>query len=95
MKLKKVKGTAYVLGRNYLIWTVTFYYTGHLEAVYVGELVISSASWIADSGRFGDFVNTGVPVECEPFPDAAQVVVQRSAIVDVMPWIHDLPRSQK
>jgi hypothetical protein len=91
----KSKTHPYVVGRKYLIRTLTFYYTGHLEAVYAGEVVISSASWIPDSGRFGDFVNTGVPAECEPFPDAAQVVINRAAIVDCMPWVHDLPRTQK
>ena len=85
----------YIVGRNYLIRTLTFYYTGRLEHVYDGELVITAASWIPDCGRFGDFVNTGVPAECEPFPEAAQVVVSRLAIVDAMPWVHDLPRRQK
>ena len=44
----------YKIGSNYLIRTVTMIYTGKLVAVYDKELVISSASWIADTGRFAD-----------------------------------------
>ena len=94
MKSKKAEHP-YVIGRSYLIRTITNYYTGRLVAVFDRELVITSAAWIPQCGRFANFLNTGVPEECEPYPDAAEVVVSREGIVDCVPFVHALPRVQK
>ena len=85
----------YVIGRNYLIRTVTFYYTGRLVAVYPNELVIASVSWIPDTGRLSYCLASGETQECEPYPEAAEVVIARSSITDCVPWVHSLPRTQK
>lgn len=83
----------YVIGRNYLIRTVTNYYTGKLLEVCDGELVLSEAAWVADTGRFSEALKTGSLKEVEPYPDL--VIVSRGAIVDVSRWDHDLPRGVK
>ena len=85
---------AYPVGENVFVRTVTMHVTGHLEAVTDGELLLSSAAWIADSGRFSSALHSGALSEVEPYPDGP-VVVPRGAIIDVSVWKHDLPRTAK
>lgn len=57
--------------------------TGQLKAVYGGELVLSSAAWIADTGRWMQFcANPANATEVEPFGDN-DVIVSRQNIIDV------------
>jgi len=83
------------IGKNYLIRTITMIYTGKLEAVYEKELVISSASWIAETKRWADSVKTGEFEEVEPYPDDAKVTIGREAILDATTVNWELPREQK
>ncbi len=85
----------YHIGKNYFIRTVTNYITGELIRVTPKELVLKNAAWIADSGRFMQFLKDGTPKEVEPFPDGEEVIVGRGAIIDAVTWRHELPRSQK
>lgn len=77
-----------VVGQQYLIRTVTFYYTGKLEAVTDTDLVLSNAAWIADTGRFGECLKTGSLNEVEPF--VGNVIVSRGVLVDATVWPHKL-----
>lgn len=83
----------YTLG-NVFIRTVTMAYTGRLVQVTNQELVLEDACWIADTGRFADFLSAAKLNECEPYP-AGRVIIGRSALVDCCAWKHDLPRTQK
>jgi hypothetical protein len=83
----------YKVGENYLIRTVTMIQIGRLESVGPQELVLSSAAWIADTGRFYDALKTGKLNEVEPFPD--EVIIGRGSIIDATIWTHKLPKEQK
>lgn len=83
----------YKVGKSYFIRTVTHYYTGKLERVTGKELVLSSAAWIADTGRFHDALKTGKLNEVEPFTD--EIIVGRGGVIDAVEWKHPLPREQK
>lgn len=83
----------YEIGKSYLIRTVTHYLTGKLEEVGDKELVLSTAAWIADTGRFHNALRDGTLSEVEPMP--GRVIVGRGAIVDVSEWNHPLPTVQK
>jgi hypothetical protein len=83
----------WVIGKNYLIRTVTMIQTGRLVAVTPQELVLEDAAWIADTGRFADSLKTGKFSEVEPFPDG-QVIVGRGTIIDAV-QISVTPRVQK
>lgn len=85
----------YKIGSNYLIRTVTMIYTGKLEAVYDKELVISSASWIAETNRWANSVADGNFKEVEPYPDNCKVTIGRGAVLDATPVNWKLPREQK
>lgn len=83
----------YEIGKAYFIRTVTMNHIGVIEKVFDNEIVLSSASWIADSGRFHNALRDGTLSEVEPF--IGNVIVGRNAIIDVSCWSHDLPRAQK
>jgi hypothetical protein len=87
------KSHPFKIGENYLIRTVTMIVLGKLEAVYDSELVMSSASWVADTGRFHDALKTGKLNEVEPFIN--DVVVGRNSLIDATIWQHKLVLEQK
>ena len=69
------------IGAHYVIRTVTMIQTGTLKAVYKNELLLSEAVWVADTGRFHDFLKDPSKLnESEPFTD--DVIVGRGSIVD-------------
>lgn len=71
------------IGKRYFIRTVTMHLHGLLIDIDEHELTLTNAAWIADSGRFMDFI-TGKkqPNEVEPFEKMAIVKVGRGALVD-------------
>jgi hypothetical protein len=81
------------IGKSVLIRTVTHYFTGRVALVKNGEVVLTEAAWIADTGRFHNALRDGILNEVEPFP--GPVSVNRAAIIDVTAWTHKLPREQK
>lgn len=82
----------WIIGKAYLIRTVTMTLTGRIVAVYQQELELEDAAWIADTGRFHEALQHGTLNEVEPFPDS-RVIVGRGSIVDAALWPHALPRS--
>ena len=81
------------IGKNYLIRTVTMIDTGKLVAVGSQELVLESAAWIADTGRFAGALQTVTFDEVEPFPEG-RLILGRGSIIDAI-QIPKLPREQK
>ena len=71
------------VGKNYFIRTVTHYFTGTLVWVGEKELALKSACWIADTGRFSDFIQNGKWNESEPFNPDAVVIIGRGSIIDM------------
>ena len=92
-KCAETSTSPWVIGKAYLIRTVTMVQTGRLVAVTLQELVLEDAAWIADTGRFADALKTGKFNEVEPFPDG-QVIVGRGAVIDAV-QIQVTPREQK
>ena len=93
-KIVKKEGNAWKIGEQYFIRTVTMALTGRLEAIDEHELVLSQAAWIANTGRFADFLLSGVADEVEPFPPG-EVIVGRGSIVDACIFNRKLPDTQK
>jgi len=93
LALGQKTGHSFQEGKKLFVRTVTHYYTGRVEAVTDTDIVLAQAAWIADTGRFSEFLQTGNAKEVEPYPDC--VIVSRGAIVDWCYWPHDLPRLVK
>lgn len=81
------------IGKQYLIRTVTNYWTGRLIAVHPDALVLEEPAWVADTGRFHQAVSSGVLNEVEPVP--RNVIVCRGSIVDATEWPFQLPKDAK
>lgn len=94
MKKQTKNKSVWNIGKNYFIRTATYHLTGKLEYVGEQELVLSSACWIADSGRFMQAIATSEFSEVEPFPKNKNVIVGRGAIIDAV-QIDKLPVTQK
>jgi len=77
------------VGKCYFIRCVTYHQVGRLKKVTPTELVLENASWVADSGRFGEALKTGSLSEVEHF--GGDAVIGRGAIVDATLWMHPLP----
>lgn len=81
------------VGQKWLIRTVTFAVTGRVKAIKGKFLVLEDAAWIADTGRFGECIETGSLEEVEAV--TVDVVVNTDSIVDAYNWKHKLPRETK
>lgn len=85
----------YEIGKAYLIRSVTHINIGIVKTVGDNEIILSSASWIADTGRYHDALKYGTDKlnEVEPYLD--DVIINRSAVVDATIWRHSPPTEQK
>ncbi len=81
------------VGKSYFIRTVTYHWTGKVVMIVGKFLVLDSAAWIADSGRFMQAIKNGTLSEVEPVGDG--VLVNIDSITDTIPWVHALPMDQK
>lgn len=93
-EFKEVKIESYedLLGKKLFIRTVTYHTIGRVERIVGDFLVLSTASWIPDSGRFMNTIKNGHLDEVEPTGTA---YINMKSIVDFFPWYHDLPTDQK
>ena len=79
-------------GDKLFLRTITYHHVGEVVAVEDGWLRLKDASWVADSGRFHTALELGELAEVE---HVGEVAVNCSTIVDVFPWLHDLPSESK
>lgn len=94
-KTEKTEKTEFlVVGKSYMVRSVTYHYLGRLEAITPFGLEFSSASWLADSGvRMGALLRDGVAANTEIEPFVGRVLVPLGAVVDITEWSHPLPSS--
>lgn len=82
----------FIVGKAYFIRTVTYHMLGKIERISGEFLVLSDASWIADSGRFNQAIAKGELSEIEYVGDA---ILGIQTIVDAFPWGHKVPKESK
>lgn len=80
------------VGAKVFIRTVTFHFVGRIVAMNEKEIFLDCATWVADSGRYGEALANGTLAEHEPYPFG--VAVSIAAIVDISPWLHRLPNAE-
>jgi len=90
-----MKKEPYVIGKKYMVRTVTMIYTGKLVAVYPNELVFKQVAWIPETKRWAQSCQEGIFKEVEPYPKNAVVVIGRQAILDAFMVNWKLPVEQK
>lgn len=81
----------FILGKSYLIRTVTMIQTGRVCWIGEREIMLEDAAWIPGTGRFHEALKDPQVLD-EVEPSALPCIVGRGAIVDAWPWPHPLPR---
>lgn len=71
-------------GKDYFIRTVTHYFTGRLVWVGEKELAFEDVAWIADTGRFNEFLQGKTVNEVEPYPKGSTVIIGRGSLIDMV-----------
>lgn len=88
------------VGVNYLIRTVTHIQVGRFAGfVHEGTAafaIMQDCSWVADTGRFHIALSKGKSAlnEVEWIPNAV-VPVNLNAVIEIWPWVGDLPTETK
>jgi len=84
-----------LIGQRVLVRTVTYFQLGEVAAVEDGFLELKGASWVADTGRLGETIKHGPSElnEVEMLGDGVRVNL--GAVVDIIPWHHELPTASK
>lgn len=85
------------VGKCYFVRTITYFTVGRVVGVTGKFLIMQEASWVADTGRWGECLAKGASVirEVEPHPAEENVYINLEAVVDVSDWNHDLPKASK
>jgi len=85
------------VGKAYFIRTVTHHYLGKVVEICDQCIVVKACVWVADSGRFREFL-TGewsAQSEREPFPRDKKVQLFIGSFIDGMEWDKEIPESEK
>ena len=91
-QIKEINSYSDFIGEKLFIRTVTYHIVGKCYKIVGNIMFLKDASWIADSGRFMNFIKEGILNEVEPIGDW---FVNIEAIVDGGIWKHELPNKQK
>tara|TARA_R100001480_G_scaffold18283_2_gene27758 strand:+ start:31454 stop:31813 length:360 start_codon:yes stop_codon:yes gene_type:complete len=93
----KESNQPFKIGKAYLFRLVTHIDIGVVKDVGEKEIVLTNASWIADTGRYNECFKKGVDGlnEVEPYPLDQEVIIGRGALVDSTIWNHKLPTEAK
>jgi len=81
-------------GKKIFIRTVTHHYTGKVIDVTKSDLTLKNAAWIADDGKFNEFLKDPVEKVNEVEPYNNNVTIMIGAILDVTE-IDELPTEVK
>lgn len=90
---KGCASSPFIVGKAYFIRTVTMAWTGKVVSIDQQFLVLEKAAWIADTGRYNEFVAKGSAQEVEPV--SVNVIIGVGSIVDAVEFVPVLPRDVK
>ena len=83
-----------LIGKKFFFRTVTYHLLGKVVKQVGNFLQLETASWIADSKRFKNFIKDGdiTNAEIEPVGTA---FVNLESVTDFFPWKFSLPTKQQ
>lgn len=91
---KEINSYQDLIGEKVFFRTVTYHAIGEVKKV-VGRFVqLKTASWVADTGRFMNFIKEGVQTNSEIEP-IGEMFLSMDTVVDFFIWKHKLPSEQK
>ena len=81
-----------LIGKKIFIRTVTYHLLGEVVKI-VGKLVfMKNTVWVADSGRFMQFIKEG---EINEYEEVGDWFFNLETVIDGCEWKHELPKGQK
>lgn len=83
------------VGQKVFIRTVTYHCTGEIVKKVGNLFELKNAAWIADTGRFMQFIKNGELSQSAEIEPVGKMWVNSAAIVDIFPWKGSLPKDQK
>jgi hypothetical protein len=81
------------IGEKYFIRTATYFQLGRLKDIQGKWLILEEACWIADTGRFHEFLKDGKCNEYEEFTN--DVYIPLDSVIDITKWSHALFKGNK
>lgn len=91
-ELIEISGLDDLIGGKFFFRTVTYHIVGRVENRVGKILQLSTASWVADSGRFMRAIKEGILDEVEPL---GEWFVNLDTVTDFGAWNFDLPTKQR
>jgi len=91
--MASVNKNPFKVGEKYFIRTATYFHLGRLKDISGKWLILEEACWIADTGRFHDFLKEGKCNEYEAFVE--DVFISLDSVIDITKWSHELFKGQK
>lgn len=91
--LRNTSKNPFKIGEKYFIRTATYFQLGRLKEICGKWLILEEASWIADTGRFHEFLKDGKCNEYESFIE--DVCIPIDSIIDITIWSHSLFKGNK
>ena len=76
-----------MVGTAFFFRTVTYHLLGRVKRTFGKFVELEDAAWIADSGRFMDFIKSGTVNESEP---VSSVFVNMDTVTDFYQWDNKL-----
>jgi hypothetical protein len=91
---KEISSYEDLVGEKMFFRTVTYHALGEVKKIVGRFVYLKNASWIADTGRFGDWIKDGVQTNSEIEP-VGEMFLNLDTVVDFFTWRHKLPTTQK
>jgi hypothetical protein len=81
--------TPFEIGKNYYVRTFTYHSLGKLKAITGAFMVLEDGGWVADSGRFNEFLSGTPPKEFEKCDE--DIIIPLNSIADAHLFKSKLP----
>ena len=91
---KEINNYEDLIGEKMFFRTVTYHALGEVKKIVGRFVYLKNASWIADTGRFMNFIKDGIQTNSEVEP-VKEMFVNMDTVVDMFKWNHKLPTEQK
>ena len=83
-----------LIGEKMFFRTVTYHALGEVKKIVGRFVYLKNASWVADTGRFSDFIGKGLQTNTE-IEYIKEMFLNLDTVVDIIRWTHKLPTETK
>jgi len=90
--IKDINSFEDFIGKNVFIRTVTYHLLGKVDKIVGSFVFLTDATWVAESGRFMQFVKNG---DINEYEEVGEWFFNLDTVVDGCLWKHALPKGQK